>query len=370
MYRIAAFLSVALCLASAAAAEDAPPPRDAKPKDAYWGLHAASSAEKTKAAARSSAGAVVSSIDSDSPASGAGLRTGDVILSVNRSRIATASDLDRAIAKSKPGEEVNLTIRRVVPAQGDGFSLVGGGWTQLTCKLTVAAQKSGQPGKNEGSLWRDSRKGDVGTLGGRIAARTGNLPFKFHVLRIPTKDTADIYSEVEANLTQEEMKEQGPFHSIGTIEWKFRLKSKAVETLHEEQTLAVIPGRFVHLGRITDNGHTFDEIGDAPADAQPASTPEKAVGPKEREKRLAEERADLKGELEKVKGADEPPAVKRIHRESRTWTDASGKHTIDATFYSRIGDTVTLQKSDGQKIKLPLNKLSDEDREWLRKNGL
>ena len=49
----------------------------------------------------------------------------------------------------------------------------------------------------------------------------------------------------------------------------------------------------------------------------------------------------------------------------RTWSDASGAHTIKARFGGSINETVTLIKEDGSKVSLPLDKLSEQDRQWL-----
>jgi hypothetical protein len=49
------------------------------------------------------------------------------------------------------------------------------------------------------------------------------------------------------------------------------------------------------------------------------------------------------------------------------WTAATGKHTTEAKFSGVASGTVTLIKRDGTKIKVPLEKLSDDDKEWISK---
>jgi uncharacterized cupin superfamily protein len=49
----------------------------------------------------------------------------------------------------------------------------------------------------------------------------------------------------------------------------------------------------------------------------------------------------------------------------RTWTDASGEHKTDAKFVGIIAGKVKLIKRDGSSVQVPLDKLSDEDREWI-----
>jgi hypothetical protein len=49
----------------------------------------------------------------------------------------------------------------------------------------------------------------------------------------------------------------------------------------------------------------------------------------------------------------------------RTWTDVKGKHTVEAKFGGMAFGTVTLTKRDGTSVKVPLEELSDEDKEWI-----
>lgn len=50
----------------------------------------------------------------------------------------------------------------------------------------------------------------------------------------------------------------------------------------------------------------------------------------------------------------------------RTWTDSSGEHKIDAKFGGMASGKVILVRSDGSKIQLPLEELSEEDQEWIK----
>jgi serine protease Do len=58
------------------------------------------------------AGAIVAGLADDGPASGAGLKTGDVVLSVNGSPVKDARDLSRQIASLEPGSKANLQLWR------------------------------------------------------------------------------------------------------------------------------------------------------------------------------------------------------------------------------------------------------------------
>jgi serine protease Do len=62
-------------------------------------------------------GALVASVQADTPAANAGIQPGDVIRSVNGAKIDTPRDLAVQVASVKPGDEANLDIVR------DGKSL-------------------------------------------------------------------------------------------------------------------------------------------------------------------------------------------------------------------------------------------------------
>ncbi|QCD58918.1 hypothetical protein CEB94_31850 [Streptomyces hawaiiensis] len=73
-------------------------------------------------------GAVVVGLHVPGPAQAAGLVRGDVLLAFGTTRIDTAADLVRAVARARPGSEVRLTVRHR-----------GGGYEQLTLVPAVAA---------------------------------------------------------------------------------------------------------------------------------------------------------------------------------------------------------------------------------------
>jgi len=53
---------------------------------------------------------------------------------------------------------------------------------------------------------------------------------------------------------------------------------------------------------------------------------------------------------------------------SRTWRDASGKFSLEATFVSKTGTSITLRKQDGKEVTLESSKLSKEDLQWIKEN--
>lgn len=52
--------------------------------------------------------------------------------------------------------------------------------------------------------------------------------------------------------------------------------------------------------------------------------------------------------------------------ESRNWTDSTGQFNIEAEFVEYSQGNVTLKKTDGETITLPMNKLSKADQTWIR----
>lgn len=52
--------------------------------------------------------------------------------------------------------------------------------------------------------------------------------------------------------------------------------------------------------------------------------------------------------------------------EVRTWSDTTGKFSVEATFVSENSGTVTLRKQDGSEVKLPAVKLSTADQSWIK----
>jgi len=51
----------------------------------------------------------------------------------------------------------------------------------------------------------------------------------------------------------------------------------------------------------------------------------------------------------------------------RTWTDRSGKFSVDARYTGTEDGKVALVKADGKKISVPLEKLSDEDKAYIKR---
>jgi len=60
-------------------------------------------------------------------------------------------------------------------------------------------------------------------------------------------------------------------------------------------------------------------------------------------------------------------SLEEFKKVTRTWTDISGEHKVKAKFVSMTSTEVTLKLKDGSKKTLPIDKLSEEDQEVLKK---
>ena len=80
---------------------------------------------------------------------------------------------------------------------------------------------------------------------------------------------------------------------------------------------------------------------------------------------ISKQRESLQGFLSKLE-ASEFDANAKIET-FRVWKDKSGKFKIEAQFVDSDGAKVKLQKKDGAMVEVPIEKLCDEDREFLDK---
>jgi hypothetical protein len=49
----------------------------------------------------------------------------------------------------------------------------------------------------------------------------------------------------------------------------------------------------------------------------------------------------------------------------RTWTSGDGQYTVEAQFIKKMDGKVRLRKKDGAEIDVPVEKLSQKDREFI-----
>ncbi|QDV87183.1 SHD1 domain-containing protein [Planctomycetes bacterium TBK1r] len=67
-----------------------------------------------------------------------------------------------------------------------------------------------------------------------------------------------------------------------------------------------------------------------------------------------------------IASASDASDTEPITPEFVTWTDATGKFSVEAAFKSFATDHVTLVKRDGADAKVPIDRLSDESKEQLK----
>ena len=80
--------------------------------------------------------------------------------------------------------------------------------------------------------------------------------------------------------------------------------------------------------------------------------------------------AELPGPTRKKQPKQPEPKPRQRDAEDthiwRRWTDSTGKHKVLAIFRGVASGKVTLEKSDGSKVTLPLERLSEADQKWVR----
>ncbi|MEA2282461.1 MAG: hypothetical protein QOK21_3068 [Solirubrobacteraceae bacterium] len=106
--------------------------RGAKIRHAYLGVSSSDAA--------GTPGAVVAAVAGGSPAADAGVKTGDVVIAVNRAAISRSDELLAAVAARAPGDKLELTLRR-------------GSGTQ-TRTITLGARPRGRASSGSGSRGR------------------------------------------------------------------------------------------------------------------------------------------------------------------------------------------------------------------------
>ncbi|MDX1932413.1 MAG: Do family serine endopeptidase [Capsulimonadales bacterium] len=125
-------------------------------------------------------GALVESVEPNSPASRAGLEPGDVITGINGRAIATSSELQRLVAATRAGTTIKLDILR--------------GGAKRTLEATVEERK--EPGTPSLPLNGDGEKSSGTSLGIRIAPLTPDLAGQ---LRVPAGTRGVVVAEVQPN---------------------------------------------------------------------------------------------------------------------------------------------------------------------------
>ena len=113
-------------------------------------------------------GALVSRVESRSPAQTAGLQAGDVIVAVGGSKVESSRDLRNSIGLVRVGDEIEIDVQR--DQRRIGFSVRVGG-----TETDVLAGAVDAPPALQGAMLRDLEQGDpaYGRIEGVIAAEVG-----------------------------------------------------------------------------------------------------------------------------------------------------------------------------------------------------
>lgn len=87
--------------------------------------------------------------------------------------------------------------------------------------------------------------------------------------------------------------------------------------------------------------------------------------------RVEQERRNEQTKAERERQAEQRRQVEKERQETieaakwRTWTNSTGTHKTEAKFGGMAFGKVKLIKRDGSTVQVPIEKLSDEDREWI-----
>ena len=113
-------------------------------------------------------GALVSRVESRSPAQTAGLQAGDVIVAVGGSKVESSRDLRNSVGLVRVGDEIEIDVQR--DQRRIGFSVRVGG-----TETDVLAGAVDAPPALQGAMLRDLEQGDpaYGRIEGVIAAEVG-----------------------------------------------------------------------------------------------------------------------------------------------------------------------------------------------------
>jgi serine protease Do len=166
-------------------------------------------------------GALVAEVQTPSPAAEAGLKKGDLILSVNGTRIADSRDLARQIASYAPGTDINVKILRDQKEEGVPVKL-----GLLPSSQDVAAARPGP------ATPRPQQTTELQQLGLTVAAQTGANRDGLVVTEVdPGSDAAlklragDVILEINSNRVN------GPDDLNNAVREANRLQRRAVRLL-------------------------------------------------------------------------------------------------------------------------------------------
>jgi hypothetical protein len=201
--------------------------------------------------------------------------------------------------------------------------------------------------------------------GGATETSSGSEPETPGTLTV----TADDYAQIQPGMTYDQVVEIIGFHgeemsrvSIGDLEtviyvWKNNhalLDASNMNATFQNGRLASMAQFGLHGGK-----KRAREVPSKRDRMEAEILGKEAHARADREKPIAASQAKQK-ELEAQQALEDA----REKAKWRTWT--SGSHTVHAKFIKAVSGTVHLQRNDGSKATIPMEKLSEEDQRWIR----
>lgn len=198
------------------------------------------------------------------------------------------------------------------------------------------------------------------------------------------------YEKIELGMSRQQVKEIMGAAAGETQRTHSGIKDRLVLVYSgpEDQQLKVVFSPGGPTGYCAVGKHFYDK-GTLVA-SEPSSTKREAPGPPAKEPELAvQEPAPEEPDAEDpAEAAEQPVAVQPGVEEAgrpvdaepqmkpeadvpgggyRTWTDITGQYQTEAEFVRREDGKVRLRKPTGEEIEMPLERLSEDDRQWIRR---
>jgi hypothetical protein len=307
---------------------------------------------------RGNRGAFVLSVMPGSAAESSGLLFGDVITQVNNVAIQDGSQVIEIIAGTEPGSTVAVKATRAIQ---QGSRVI---WKTISGEVKVLSYLENC--RNACELSKD-------VIGGIASAKHKNTPSSpgrtFVALKINQSNDATVLSIVfnysakdwiflrKGTLTNGGEKIELTFSGVlrdngSGVVWEVathRLSGNEIDTLRK-----LLKSESKIVARFTGNDYYRD------IDVEDSYISDMRVVFDLYAMNVGAEITHWQPALE----AKEVAAAK-VPAEFRVFSDVTGQFKIEATFVSADENIVVLLKQDGDEIKIPVGKLSDDDRKWI-----
>ena len=189
--------------------------------------------------------------------------------------------------------------------------------------------------------------------------KDGQQGLNFHELiclvKMPTKDYVD----------DQELKIKGLFVVSGRQQYKTAIGGTRTVYVLEKIDAEWLKGEVKKRMPASTINRVVEVLAKAKADRKAEADKKAADEKAEADKKAAAAKAaaDKKAAEEKAE-ADRKAAIEEA--KWHTWTDSMGKYKTKAMFGGMAGGKVKLIKKDGSTVRLPFEKLSEEDQQWIK----